>query len=340
MVEHVAGSRALPINVLQQIVNKTDGVPLFVEELTKSVIESVEGQGHALLQTIPATLHDSPMARLDRLATAKEVAQLASVLGREFSYELLQAVSLLDERSLHQGLRQLVETELVYQRGLPPQATYTFKHALIQDTAYQSLLKSRRQQLHQQIAQVLTERFPMTQEAQPELLAYHYTEAGLVAQAIPQWQRAGQRAIQHSANVEAITHLTKGLELIQNLPDTVERAQQELRMHIALGSSLIVTKGYTAPEVEQVYQKARALCQQIPETPQFFLVLIGLWSFYFIRAEFKTAYELAEECLSLAQGAQDPARLLTAHTLLGQVLSMTGELVLSRQHFDQGIALY
>ena len=168
------------------------------------------------------------MARLDRLATVKSLAQLGATLGREFSYELLQAVSPWDEATLQHGLQQLVEAELLYQRGLPPQATYLFKHALIQDAAYQSLLRSTRQQHHQRIAQVLEAQFPEICETQPELLAHHYTEAGLHAQAIPYWQRAGQRAIQRSANVEAIGHLTKGLELLKTLPDTPERTQQEL----------------------------------------------------------------------------------------------------------------
>ena len=166
------------------------------------------------------------MARLDRLGAAKEIAQLGATLGREFSHELLRAISPLDEEALQRGLSQLVDAELMYQRGVPPHRQYIFKHALIQDAAYQSLLKSRRQQLHQQIAQVLEERFPEIIETQPELLAHHYTEAGLVEQAIPYWQRAGQSAAQRSANMEAISHLTKGLELLKTLPDTPERAQQ------------------------------------------------------------------------------------------------------------------
>jgi len=210
------------------------------------------------------------MARLDRLGLAKELAQLGATLGREFSYEVLHVVSPLDEASLQQRLQQLVEAELLYQRGLPPQATYLFKHALIQDAAYQSLLKSTRQQYHRQIAQVLEEKFSETKENQPELLAHHYTEVGLIAQAMPYWQRAGQRASQRSANVEAISHLTKGLELLKTLPDTPERAQQELTLQIALGAPLIATKGYAAPEVEKVYARARELCRQVGETPQLF----------------------------------------------------------------------
>ena len=203
MIGRITGGKALPPEVVEQIVAKTDGVPLFVEELTKMVLESGllrEGEDRYELTgplpplAIPATLHDSLMARLDRLATVKDVAQLGATIGRTFAYELLQAVSPLDEATLQHGLRQLVEAELVYQRGVPPQATYTFKHALIQDAAYQSLLRSTRQQYHQRIAQVLAERFPETTETQPELLAHHYTEAGLIAQAVAYWQQAGQRA--------------------------------------------------------------------------------------------------------------------------------------------------
>src|SRR5262249_10885610 len=236
---------------------------LFVEELTKTVIESVASiesmasigshdQRSLPAIAIPATLQDSLMARLDRLGTAKELAQLGATIGREFSYELLHAVSPLDEETLQRGLKQLVEAELVYQRGLGPQAQYLFKHALIQDTAYQSLLKSKRQQLHQQIVHVLEERFSDTKERQPELLAHHYTEAGLIEQAIPYWQQAGQRAVQRSANVEAITHFTKGLELLKTLPDTPERAQQELMLQLALGNPLMATKGWAAPEAGHV----------------------------------------------------------------------------------------
>ena len=220
----VTGGKPVPAEVLAQIVAKTDGIPLFVEELVKTILEAglvQEDAGRYVLTgplpplAIPATLQDALMARLDRLAVVKEVAQLGAVLGREFAYELLQAVAPLDEATLQQALARLVEAELLYQRGLPPQATYIFKHALIQDAAYQSLLKSTRQQLHQRIVQVLEARFPETAETQPELLAHHYTEAGLAEQAIPYWQRAASRAIQRSANVEAISHLTKGLELLK-----------------------------------------------------------------------------------------------------------------------------
>jgi predicted ATPase len=346
MVEQVTGGKALPPEVVQQIVAKTDGVPLFVEELSKMVVESGlvrEAAGHYELAgplpplAIPSTLQDSLMARLDRLAPVREIAQLGATLGREFSYELLYAVSSLDEGTLQQGLRQLVEVELVYQRGLPPQATYLFKHALIQDAAYQALLKSTRQQSHRQIAQVLAGRFPETVETQPELVAHHYTEAGLIAQAIPYWQRAGERAVARSTNIEAVRHFTKGLELLKTLPDTPERTQQELTLQIALGAPLMATKGFAAPEVERAYARAQELCQQVGETPQLFRVLSGLWFFYLARAELQTAHELAEQLLSLAQSVQDPAFLVEAHRALGMTLWHLGEFASAQKHCEQGI---
>ena len=350
MVEQVAGSRALPQEILQQIVAKTDGVPLFVEEVTKSVIESLASIGSVesvgarravpLPLTIPATLHDSLMARLDRLGPAKEIAQVGATLGREFNYDVLQSVSPLSEDTLQRGLRQLVEAELVYQSSVPPQARYLFKHALVQDTAYQSLLKSRRQQLHQQVAQVLAEQFPQTVETQPELLAHHYTEAGLIEQALPHWQRAGERATQRSANAEAISHLTKGLELLKTLPDTRERAEQELGVQLTLGIPLSATRGYAAPEVAHLYVRAQELCQRMGETPQLIPVLLGLWRFYLLRAELVKARELAEQCLLLVQRVDDPARLIVAHDALGETLFFLGDFVQARTHLERAVALY
>jgi predicted ATPase len=283
-------------------------------------------------------LQDALMARLDRLAVVKDVAQLSAVLGREFAYELLRAVAPLDEATLQQALAQLVEAELLYQRGIPPQATYVFKHALIQDTAYQSLLKSTRQQYHQRIAQVLEQHFPETVNTQPELLAQHYTEAGLLAQALPCWQRAGQRASERSANLEAISHLTKGLELLNTLPDTPEHRQQELDVQTTLGLALSTTKGLAAPEVAAAYHRAHALCQEVGETPQIFPVLGGLVSFYINRGELQTARELGEQMLRLAQRGHDPARLADAHIQLGNALFSLGEFGAARPHLEQGIS--
>jgi TOMM system kinase/cyclase fusion protein len=349
MIEGVTGGKRLPVEVRQQVVAKTDGVPLFVEELTKMVIESGllrEQADHYELPSslpslaIPTTLQDSLMARLDRLADAKEVAQLGATLGRAFPYELLQAVSPWDEDRLQHALDQLVEAELLYQRGVPPQVTYVFKHTLIQETAYQSLLKSQRQQYHRQTAPILEQHFPEVAETQPELLAHHYTEAGLPAQALPYWQRAGQRAVERSANVEAISHFTNGLELLKTLPEAPERIQQELTLHIAMGSPLLMLKGHTAPEVEQTYARAYELAQQLGETPQRFSVLVGLWRFYLSQARLRSARELAEQCFTLSQGLQDPALLQEAYLVLGSTLFYLGEPVSALTHLEQGIALY
>jgi class 3 adenylate cyclase/tetratricopeptide (TPR) repeat protein len=349
MTAQVVGGKTFPDDVMRQVVEKTDGVPLFVEEMTKAILESghlKDVNGHYELTgslstlAIPATLQDSLMARLDRLVSAKGIAQLAAVIGRQFSYELLQAVSQLDAMTLQRELGRLVEAELVYQRGLPPQSIYVFKHALIQDAAYASLLKSTRQQYHQRIVQVWEEQFPETVEAQPELLAHHYTEAGLIEQSIVYWYKAGQRAIERSAHVEAIAHLRQGLKLLQTLPETPERTQREVDMLIGLGASLVATKGYAAHEVGETYTYARQLCQRLDNPHQLFSVLRGLWNYYRVRAELQTAQALGEQLLTLAQQVQDSAMLVAAHRALGTTLWSLGLVASASMHFAQGIALY
>ena len=349
IVNRMTDGQALPTEVLQQIIAKTDGVPLFVEEITKSLLESgqltaVDGHyeltGSLSTFAIPATLQDSLMARLDRLVSAKGIAQLAAVIGRQFAYPLLQAVSQLDEVTLQRELGRLVEAELLYQRGLPPQAHYFFKHALIQDAAYESLLKSTRQHYHQRIAQVLEAKFPETAEAQPELLAHHYTETGLTEKAVHYWQKAGQSALERSAHVEAISHLRQGIELLQTLPETLERTQHELPLHIALGASLIATKGQAAPDVGETYTYTRQLCQHLENPHQLFPVLRGLWSYYLVCAELQTAHALGEQLLTLAHQVQDTAMLCAAHRALGSTLLFLGAAADAHTHFTQGIALY
>jgi TOMM system kinase/cyclase fusion protein len=349
IVNRMTDGKTFPQEVLQQIIAKTDGVPLFVEEMTKALLESghlKETDGHYALTgsfstfAIPATLQDSLMARLDRLVTAKAVAQYAAVIGRQFAYDLLWIVSQLDATTLQRELGRLVEAEIVFQRGLPPQATYVFKHALIRDAAYESLLKSTRQQYHQRIAQVLEAQFLETTEGQPELLAHHYTEAGLLVQAVGYWHKAGQRAMERSAHVEAISHLTKGLELLATLPETPERLQSEVDMLIVLGASLIAIKGYAAPEVGETYTRARHLCQSLEDPHQLVLVLWGLWAFYITCAELRTAHALGEQLLILAQQTQDTPMLVAAHTALGTTLFFLGEVAAAHTHLAQGIALY
>jgi predicted ATPase/class 3 adenylate cyclase len=345
----VAHGKALPPEVVEHVVAKTDGVPLFVEELTKMVLESgllqeraerYELTGPLPPLAIPTTLHDSLMARLDRLAAVKGLAQLGATLGREFSYDLLQAVSPWDEDTLQQRLHQLVAAEFLYQQGLPPQATYRFKHALIQDAAYQSLLRSTRQLYHQRIAQVLEGHFPETAETQPEWLAHHYTQAGLTEQAVPYWQRAGQHASDRSAHLEAVSHFTTGIELLGSLPETPEHTQQALTMHIALGTALQMAKGLAAPEVEHAYSQARALCQQVGDTPELVPVLFGLCRFYVTRPQLHTARELGDTLLRLAQQAHDPALAVVAHYALGVTWFCLGALPAARQYLEEGIARY
>jgi predicted ATPase/class 3 adenylate cyclase len=348
LVRRLAGGKRLPEEVVAHIVGKTDGVPLYVEELTKMLLtsdllredaEQYVLTGPLLSVAIPDTLQDSLMARLDQMNTAKEVAQLGSVLGREFTYDMLQELAWQDEETLQSALAQLVAAELLYQRGRPPRARYIFKHALIQDTAYASLLRSTRRQVHQQVAQLLEARFAEVVETQPELVAQHYTEAVCPDQAIAYWQRAGQHAVQRSANQEAVSHLTTGLELLAALPDTPERTEQDLALHMALGPVLMATRGQAAAEVEQAYSRAWERCQQLGETPQLFPALRGLWRFYHTAGRLATAREVGEQLLSLAQRQHDATRRMAAHTSLGVTLSYMGAFTAAHTHLEQGIAL-
>ncbi len=340
--------KSLPSKVRRHIVAKTDGVPLFVEELTKMVLETAglkEVNGTYELTTplasfaIPATLQDALMARLDRLGSAKGTVQLGATIGRQFSYEILQAISSRDETTLARELERLVEAELVYQQGTPPQATYAFKHPLVQETAYKALLRRTRQGYHRQIAEVLEAQFPETAASQPELLAYHYTAAGRGEPAVAYWQQAGQQANARSAHVEAISHLRQGLALLETLHDMPERTQHELTLHLALGQAYMATKGYAAPEVGQTYTRARQLCHQLEDRAQLFRVLDGLRVFHLVRAECSTAHEIGEELLGLAQQLQDPDLLMDAYTGLGAVLFYRGEFTLARANLEQSMAL-
>jgi class 3 adenylate cyclase/predicted ATPase len=349
LADRAPGGKPFPAEIMQHLVEKSDGIPLFVEEMTKTVLESESFTadereyvltGSVSAMAIPATLQDSLMARLDRLVTAKGLAQLGATLGRHFSYALLKAVAQLDEETLQRELQRLVTAELLYQRGVPPQATYFFKHALIQDVAYQALLKSTRQHYHQRIAQVLEARFPEVVATQPELLAHHYTEAGLSTQALPYWHMAGQRALERSTNAEAVSHLTKGLEVLKTLPDTPERTHQELSLQATLCTALTNIRGQAAPAVERAYARAWELCQRVGQPPQLFSVLRGLTYGYIVRAEFSTARELGEQLLSLAQRTQEVPLLLFAHHHLAGILFHLGELAPAQALLEQGMALY
>ena len=257
-------------------------------------------------RAIPTTLYDSLMARLDRFAPVKEIAQIGAVFGREFSYQLLAAVVDIPAGQLDLALSQLVASELVFQRGAPPDAMYSFKHALVQDTAYQSLLRSKRHLLHAKIARLMEERFPEIAEAQPQLLAHHFTEAGLASQAIVYRQRAGERDLRQSAYAEAISHLKQGLEVLGTLPERPERVRQELSLRLTLGSALTATQGYAGPQVGETYLRARDLCRELGEAPpQLFPALHGLYRFYHVRGELHAARETGEQLLKLAVSVQD-----------------------------------
>lgn len=349
MMMHLAGGKALPDEVLQPLVPKTDGVPLFVEELTRTLLEAdllQEGETQYALSAplpdfaIPATLHDSLMARLDRLGRTKIVVQLGATAGRQFSYQLIQSVLQWEDDELQGELKRLIAAELLYPYGLPPQTTYIFKHAMLQEIAYQALSRQTRQDYHARIAEAMEHLVPDLVTLQPELVAHHYTEAGLVAEAIPFWQQAGQRAIDRSANVEAIAHLSKGLELLERLPASPERVQQELALQLALGAPLLMTRGHSAPEVETAYARAYALCREVGESPRLFSVLMGLWRFYYARAELRTALELGEQCHLLAGGLEDSVFLHESHLAIGSTLFILGDYTAVRHHLEQGLALY
>ena len=349
MITQVAGGKGFATEVTERLAEKTDGVPLFVEELTRMVLETgqfaetaarYEFVGEWAQFAIPASLHDSLMARLDRSGPAKDIAQWGALLGREFTYEVIQLVAPHDQAVLMEGLERLVELELVFQRGVARQAQYRFKHALVQEVASQSLPRRRRQAGHQRIAHVLEAHFPQTVEAQPELLAYHYTEAGQAEAAVPYWQRAGQRALQRSAHVEAVAQLTQGLTVLTRLPETPARWHQELDLQVALGAALMVVKGQGAPDIARAYARARALCQQLGDTQQLFPVLRGLVTYYLTRGQVQEAAQLGKQLLRLAQAQSDPAPRMLAHFMLGQVAFYRGEPTASQTHHTQTLALY
>jgi predicted ATPase len=284
--------------VVNQIVDRTDGVALFIEELTKSVLES----GVSLVG-IPTTLHDSLMARLDRLAPVRLVAQIGAAIGRQFSYVLVRAVSDLPEDELRGALARLVASELVFERGMPPDALYTFKHALVQDAAHGSLLRSTRQQLHAHIAEALEAHTPELMDTQPELFAQHYAEAGLVEKSVAYWGKAGHRSAARSAMAEAAAQYQKGLDQLALLPDTRERQRHELEFHSGLGEALKVAKGYAAPETGDAYARARELWEELGSPSEFLGVPFGQSVYHLYRGELDLALRLDEDLLRLSQRA-------------------------------------
>ncbi len=349
MVDRVTGGKTLPGEVMDQILAKTDGVPLFVEELTKAVLElgllrpsddGYEIAGPLPPLAIPANLHDSLMARLDRLATVKELAQIGAVIGREFPHELLAAVADRPEEQLKTNLDQLVASELVFRRGTPPEATYSFKHALVQDAAYGTLLKSRRRQLHARIAEVLEKQFPETADAQPELLAHHYSQAGLVERSAKNWERAGQNAVGRFAMAEAVAHLTSALEQIASMPDAQDRSRTELRLQLLLGGALLATRGWASVEMGKAYDRARQLSRQVGDSFQLLPALWGMFIFHHNSGEIRAGYKVANELLELAEKQREPVFRSSAHRCVGVSLLFQARFDLARSHFNRFLSNY
>jgi class 3 adenylate cyclase len=349
MLEGLSSGRSLPEAVVAAIVARADGIALYVEELAHMVLESglvvAREGGYELLGplkelAIPATLQDSLMARLDRLSAAKEVAQRAAVCGREFSYGLLMAIAELDEPTLRQGLARLAEAELLFHRGEPPDATYTFKHALIQEAAYQSLLKRTQQTLHARVARVLEERFPERAATEPEVVARHYEAAGLAEPASAHYLRAGAQAAERSAHGEAIVHLRKGLALLETLPESAERSARDIQLQLTLAPSLAAVRGYSHPETEAAYERARAVSDATSDRARLGSALVGLSMLYSTRGEIDRGMELAERLLEIARATGDEALLLAAQVRLAFPQYFQGKFVLSLEGFDRAVELY
>ena len=354
LAEHVAG-RPLPPEVMAQIVAKTDGVPLFVEELTKTVLEGgllVAGsQGWCLDGplppfAIPATLQDLLAARLDRLAPVKEIAQIGAAIGREFAYPLLRAVAGRDEPALRAALAQLEDAELLFRSGMPPDARYTFKHALVQDTAYETLLRVRRQILHRQIADALRDKFPVMAAAEPELVAHHLTQAGLDELAVEWWGKAGDQALRRSAFKEAAAHLGKAIELADKLtasagtPPSAATGIDRLRLQTSLGNALIWAKGYQAPETSAAFARARELASREEDASERFSAYYGLWTGHRNRGEPAAMREMAELLLHEATARPDCPEALIAHRVSGTTCFYFGDFADAHEHFQKSIELY
>ncbi|HKO17811.1 MAG TPA: hypothetical protein VJU82_02890, partial [Acidobacteriaceae bacterium] len=328
----VAGGR-LPTEVAKQILEKTDGNPLFLEELTKAVLETEivtkDADGYRLTGplaslAIPDTLHDSLMSRLDRLAPVKEIAQIGSVVGREFSYALIHDLVGPDESALIYALERLEEAELVFRRGEPPECVYSFKHALVRDTAYESLLKSRRKQLHGQIALSLQANFPEVGASQPEIVARHFTEAGVLGPAVDYWLKAGNLALSRSAHA-AVGHLDQGLRLIAGIENEAERNKAELLLRISFGNALRTTEGWSTETVRDAYTRALELCRDTGLDEHTFAAVFGLWTWNFLRGEIAEAQALAERLMGAAEVVSDAVYKVLAYEALGFTLFAQGK---------------
>ena len=348
MIGDLLRGGSMPQELLDQIMEKADGVPLFIEELTSSMLSmprtrSRDGSSGQSAQTVllrvPDTLNDALMERLDRVAPSRRLAQIAAVIGREFSYDLLSAASQVDEDDLHSALSLLEQADIVYRVGISPSIRFVFKHVLLRDAIYNSLLRSKRQQIHADIATVLENDFPELVENQPEFLAYHYGEAGNHELAVRFWFEFGQRALAHSGNVEAIASFRKALDLLVVLPETADRTKKEVDIQLALGIPLIAVQGYAASGTREAFARARTLCLQLGNTPEYFQALYGLWGHAWMGGKNDEALGMADEFLSRAQALSDPILVMVAHRVMGSTLLTVGEFKSSKQHFEEAITL-
>jgi predicted ATPase len=334
---------------VEQIYDRAGGVPLFVEEFTKMMQESglldQPGGGDTPSRSlpareIPATLQDLVMARLDRMEGDREVAQLAATIGREFSYELLAAVATVDEPDLQAELANLVRAEILYPKGRPPRCNYFFKHALLEDALYNALVKDRRQQFHRRIAEVLEARFPQVVETRPELLAHHLTEAGLAAKAVDYWLQAGLRSRERSAEIEAVGHLTRGLELLQMLDESPERDARESELLSPLGTAYIASRGYAAPEVGPVFRRARELCERVGQPARLFALMLGIWEWHTVRGDLRLCMDLAAEGMEFVGRLNDPGMMMEALFMAGETRLYRADFAGARDRFATALAEY
>jgi len=344
MLSRLTGGKALPREIADQIVDRTDGVPLFIEELTKAVVESGEladaGDHYKVTRSlsplaIPTTLHASLLARLDRLAPVREIAQLGAAIGRQFSHELISALALMPRQRLDDALSQLVGAELIFQSGTPPDAIYTFKHALVQDAAYSTLLRGRRKQLHARITETLERQFHEIVASDPALLAQHCAEAGFNEKAVGYWLKAGQQALARSAMMEAVAQLKKGLEALANLAEGTARQQHELDLRLALGPALIATQGWAASVTGETYARARELCERLDQRQHLGAVLFGQFTYQNVRGELRAAHEPAAAILRIGEASNDALLVSLGHHLLGYNYTALGEFTLARAELEQ-----
>ncbi|MCP4334083.1 MAG: AAA family ATPase [Gammaproteobacteria bacterium] len=351
MIDRLAGGKTLPMEVLDYIVSKTDGVPLFVEELTKSMLElellyfdettgAYALKGPLEMPGIPASLQDSLMARLDTIPLARELAQRAAVIGRTFAFDLLHTISGLENRDLDERLDLLIEAGLIHRRSGTYQLEYEFKHALVQDTAYEALLKNNRQAIHLDIAEALENEFPEIAEAEPQVLAHHYAKAKQPEKAFEYWRLAGEKALARSANIEALAHLGRALTLIEEIPESTDRHSSESKLQIAYGVASMSSKGFAAPEVESAYLRARELAQLSGDNSDLFTATWGLWIFDQVTTRYQGAQELSDELLALADQQEDAGIELQAHHAAWTTQFVLGDLSSTLKHTSAGTQLY